>query len=190
MSRRRRFTVMLATISCSFPVGIALAPGTTTGSGDTALTVVVDDRSTIRPINPLIMGMSGDVDAAYIRDVGVTLNSWGGNPSTRYNYRIGHAWNNGSDWEYLTPTTARVVTSAPSSSRIRWRAVLRYEWQCPRWGGSPKTTATTVARFPRRAEAAADRRIPRARSQVLLLIPLRPTYPARWKLCVTGWVRW
>ena len=100
MSRRRRFIVMLATISCSFPVGIASAPGTTTGSGDTALTVVVDDRSTIRPINPLIMGMSGDVDAAYIRDVGVTLNSWGGNPSTRYNYRIGHAWNNGSDWEY------------------------------------------------------------------------------------------
>ena len=28
------------------------------------------------------------------------MNSWGGNPSTRYNYQIGHAWNHGSDYEF------------------------------------------------------------------------------------------
>jgi hypothetical protein len=26
------------------------------------------------------------------------LNSWGGNPSTRFNWQIGHAWNAGRDW--------------------------------------------------------------------------------------------
>jgi hypothetical protein len=26
--------------------------------------------------------------------------SWGGNPSTRYNYQLGNAWNAGSDWYY------------------------------------------------------------------------------------------
>ncbi|NJM08282.1 hypothetical protein HC891_22035 [Candidatus Gracilibacteria bacterium] len=28
------------------------------------------------------------------------LVSWGGNPSTRYNYQLGNAWNAGSDWYY------------------------------------------------------------------------------------------
>ena len=33
-------------------------------------------------------------------DAGMQLNSWGGNPSTRYNYEIGHAWNHGADYEF------------------------------------------------------------------------------------------
>lgn len=69
-------------------------------SSQSALTVTVDPHATLRPISPLILGVSGDVDSAYIRDVGITLNSWGGNPSTRFNYKIGHAWNAGADWEY------------------------------------------------------------------------------------------
>jgi hypothetical protein len=33
-------------------------------------------------------------------DAGIRLRSWGGNPSTRFNYRIGHAWNHGADFEF------------------------------------------------------------------------------------------
>ena len=51
-------------------------------------------------ISPLIRGFSGGVDVAYLRDVGGTVNSWGGNPSTRYNYQLGNAWNAGADYEF------------------------------------------------------------------------------------------
>jgi len=51
-------------------------------------------------ISPLIRGLNGDLDAAQMRDVGITVNSWGGNPTTRFNYMIGHAWNAARDYEY------------------------------------------------------------------------------------------
>ena len=35
-----------------------------------------------------------------MRDAGITVNSWGGNPATQYNYLSGHFWNAGLDWEY------------------------------------------------------------------------------------------
>ena len=38
--------------------------------------------------------------AEEMREAGIQLNSWGGNPSTRYNYVIGHAWNHGADYEF------------------------------------------------------------------------------------------
>ncbi len=79
------------------------ASSTTAGSGDTqadapfTITVRTDDQ--LGPISPLIRGMSG-VDPQYMRDAGVTVNSWGGNPSSRFNYEIGHAWNAAADWEF------------------------------------------------------------------------------------------
>ena len=51
------------------------------------------------PISPLIYGLSG-VGGTYLADAGVTVNSWGGNPATRYNYQLGYAWNTGADWFY------------------------------------------------------------------------------------------
>ena len=32
--------------------------------------------------------------------LGVKLNRWGGNPSTRYNWKLGNAWNAGRDYFY------------------------------------------------------------------------------------------
>ncbi len=60
----------------------------------------IDTTRVRAPISPLIRGFSGDTDLAYITDVGGTLNSWGGNPSSRFNYLIGHAWNAGADYEF------------------------------------------------------------------------------------------
>ncbi len=54
------------------------------------------------PINPMIFGIALDFmhDA---RDkhqwlLGATARRWGGNPSSRYNWKLGNAWNAGSDW--------------------------------------------------------------------------------------------
>ena len=65
-----------------------------------SMTVQVDVSAPLGSISPLVRGMSGDIDPSYMADVGVTLNSWGGNPATRYNHRLGNAWNAGADWSY------------------------------------------------------------------------------------------
>lgn len=76
--------------------------GTTTSSAPAlaSLTVTVHPDLVEGVISPYIRGLSGDADAEYLRDVGITVDSWGGNPSTRYNYGQGHAWNSGADYQY------------------------------------------------------------------------------------------
>jgi hypothetical protein len=61
--------------------------------------VRVDARAAGRPISPYIYGVAG-ADAQVMRELGATLNRWGGNPSSRYNWVNGHAWNAGRDWEF------------------------------------------------------------------------------------------
>jgi hypothetical protein len=59
----------------------------------------VDAARDVHPISPLIYGLNGapkDIQQA----LGATLNRWGGNPSTRYNWRLGNAWNAGRDYFY------------------------------------------------------------------------------------------
>lgn len=63
------------------------------------ITVEVDATRDVHPISPLIYGMSGAPDEVRAA-VRPTLQSWGGNPSTRYNWRLGNAWNAGRDWFY------------------------------------------------------------------------------------------
>lgn len=69
-------------------------------SDDAGLAVRIDASQLGAPISPLILGHSGDLDEAQMAEVGMTFNSWGGNPSTRYNYELGYAFNNARDWEY------------------------------------------------------------------------------------------
>jgi hypothetical protein len=60
-------------------------------------TVTVDTERNVHPISPLIYGVSA-ADTEYLEALRPTLNSWGGNPNTRYNWKIGHAWNAGRDY--------------------------------------------------------------------------------------------
>jgi hypothetical protein len=63
--------------------------------------MVTVDAGTAGPtINPEILGVTGSLTADQLQQVGYTVNSWGGNPITRYNYMLGNAWNNGSDYEF------------------------------------------------------------------------------------------
>lgn len=61
--------------------------------------VIVDITHEVHPISPLIYGLSGGT-AAEIDLLRPTFTSWGGNPSTRYNWELGNAWNSGADWFY------------------------------------------------------------------------------------------
>jgi Glycoside hydrolase family 44 len=69
-------------------------------SAEGALAVRIDVTAPGQDISPLILGVSSTLTAEEMTDAGIQLNSWGGNPSSRYNYVNGHAWNNGSDYEF------------------------------------------------------------------------------------------
>lgn len=82
--------------------GAALA-GTSSAPGaqadDSRFTVRVDATSPQGAISPLIYGLSGATPEV-MAELRPTVNSWGGNPSTRYNWKLGDAWNTGSDSSY------------------------------------------------------------------------------------------
>jgi len=59
----------------------------------------VDASQNVHPISPLIYGMN-QVPKQYQQALGIKLNRWGGNPSTRYNWKLGNAWNAGRDYFY------------------------------------------------------------------------------------------
>ncbi len=48
-----------------------------------------------KPISPRIYGIAF-ADAP--KELGATQHRWGGNPTSRYNFELGNAWNMGSDW--------------------------------------------------------------------------------------------
>lgn len=63
------------------------------------LVVSVNVNRDVHPISPLIYGVSGAPEDI-LEDLKPTLNSWGGNPSSRYNWKVGNAWNAGREWFY------------------------------------------------------------------------------------------
>ncbi|MGB0385847.1 MAG: glycoside hydrolase family 44 protein [Ardenticatenaceae bacterium] len=61
--------------------------------------VAVDVEAEVHPISPYIYGMASP-PVEYMKELGVTLHRWGGNANTRYNWKVGNAWNTASDWFY------------------------------------------------------------------------------------------
>jgi hypothetical protein len=59
---------------------------------------IVDCRAPGRPINPMIYGVGGGDKQGSQWLMNIGAKRWGGNPSTRYNWQIGHAWNTGNDY--------------------------------------------------------------------------------------------
>lgn len=51
------------------------------------------------PISPLIYGVAV-AGAGAVQALGATLDRSGGNPASRFNWTIGHAWNSGRDWQF------------------------------------------------------------------------------------------
>lgn len=61
--------------------------------------VRVDLSAAGSPISPFIYGVS-TADEATLLALGATVDRWGGNASTTYNWANGHAWNAARDWEF------------------------------------------------------------------------------------------
>ena len=67
-----------------------------------------------RTISPDIYGMAA-TPLRLLTNACVPLNRWGGNPTCRYNWKLGNAWNTGNDWYF---ENVAIETDA-------WRGFLR-----------------------------------------------------------------
>jgi Glycoside hydrolase family 44 len=80
------------------PVSVARAAVSSPVAAQATL-IHVDASQGVHPISPLIYGMN-QAPKEQQQALGIKLNRWGGNPSTRYNWKLGNAWNAGSDYFY------------------------------------------------------------------------------------------
>jgi hypothetical protein len=69
------------------------------------VTVNVDAAHPLRPLDPNIYGVAA-ADAAQLAATGATVNRWGGNPTSRFNWTSGTDWNAARDWEFRNVTGA------------------------------------------------------------------------------------
>lgn len=64
--------------------------------------LVIDCRAPQKAISPLIYGIAFSPrkvgQDAHLWDLHSSIRRWGGNPASRYNWRLGNAWNTASDW--------------------------------------------------------------------------------------------
>jgi hypothetical protein len=74
-----------------------LGPGP--GPPPSTVKITVDATRALRPISPLIYGVA-HAGTDELLALGASLNRWGGNPNSRYNWKLGHAWNAARDWEF------------------------------------------------------------------------------------------
>jgi hypothetical protein len=66
------------------------------------IVATLDPSKPGNPISPYIYGLAGsdDKDPNYLANLKPGLLRWGGNPSTRFNWVLGNAWNAGRDFEF------------------------------------------------------------------------------------------
>jgi hypothetical protein len=67
--------------------------------------VTVDCDKTV-PISDGIYGVSFGDDAT-LAELGASVRRWGGNPTSRYNWQLGNAWNTGSDYYFKNADISR-----------------------------------------------------------------------------------
>lgn len=88
-----------------------------TVQGTAVYGINIDAGSLLRPISPLIYGLAGGADALRAQ-VRPTLARWGGNPSSRYNWRLGNAWNAARDWEFRNGNYGNTATDDHQPSGV------------------------------------------------------------------------
>jgi hypothetical protein len=86
----------------------------TSSAAPGAVTVTLDAGTAGHPISPLIYGVSV-ADPGTVSVLGATLDRWGGNPSSTYNWVIGNAWNSGRDWQFRNGNYGKPPGSAADS---------------------------------------------------------------------------
>jgi hypothetical protein len=81
-----------------------------------AVTVDIDAQRNRRAINPNIYGIA-QAGAAVIADLNVTINRYGGNNATRYNWKL-NADNRGSDWYFESVADPSAIPGERGDSYI------------------------------------------------------------------------
>jgi Glycoside hydrolase family 44 len=94
-----------------------------TRANPNALQVRIDQKKVLNPISPLIYGLadSDPNDPNYITELRPTLTRWGGNPTTRYNWVYGNAFNSARDFEFRNGNFG--ATGAPGQRYVADDAV-------------------------------------------------------------------
>jgi hypothetical protein len=126
-------------------------PGSTVDPGTAVdVTVRVDIAEPGPPISPAIRGVTTDtLSTEEMRDAGMTMNSWGGNPITRYNYELGHAFNHGSDFEFRNTSYGNPAGPLAQESVLTQHAAgNQYRLAIPTLGWIAKDADENTCGFP------------------------------------------
>ncbi len=69
------------------------------------ISLQVDGTKATKPINPRVYGIAfnprRNLTDSYQWHLNPSIRRWGGNPASRYNWRLGNAWNTAADWFFL-----------------------------------------------------------------------------------------
>ncbi len=128
--------VQLDKIALLVGTGAAAHPGAPIDPASArAVALTVDCRAIARRIDPRVYGIAYDaqrgVDDAAAWALEPAMRRWGGNPTSRYNWELGNAWNTASDYffenvsipsyvDFLKADAAHHVKSALTIPTIGW----------------------------------------------------------------------
>jgi hypothetical protein len=98
----------------------------------TQVAVTVDVLANRHPISPYIYGASFAPSTAYIQAGGVTFNRWGGNNSSRYNWKL-NAKNDDADWYFEnfswgTPGSASFISQSVAGGAAPVMTIPMLQW--------------------------------------------------------------
>jgi hypothetical protein len=105
--RKTCFLLVLASTT-AVAAGSGTRAGSPTGG---AIAVAVDTSANVHPFSPLIFGVAFG-DAARNAEIGYTVDRWGGNSVTRYNWQV-DVHSTASDWYFENIPGARDRTEVP-----------------------------------------------------------------------------
>ncbi len=97
MREGQRYTVTIGPLRDKY--GVVLPAPTRVDVTAHALTLNIDAAQKRHPISPLIYGMAL-APANVLQDLRPKVNRWGGNQTTRYNWKLGNAFNAARDYEF------------------------------------------------------------------------------------------
>ncbi len=82
-----------------------------------ALTLSIDAAQGQHPISPYIYGV-GYASASWVADVRPRLNRWGGNQTTRYNWKLGNAFSAARDYDFYNGNYERTSAADKEPSGV------------------------------------------------------------------------
>lgn len=124
----------------------------TVAEGEPSFVVYVNAGEVVGAISPLVYGLSS-APPEVMDELRPTLNSWGGNANTRYNWRLGNAWNAASDWFYVNTSyeydvEARGMPAHEAFLQEAEEAGAAVRMAVPTLGWVAKDTSEETCSFP------------------------------------------